>query len=161
MIGQIYVEKLTPPIVTKEHPVVFIHGLAQTGTNFLETPDGRPGWAYFFLERGYVVYLSDQPSRGRSAWHPSVGSVGIVDTSTIEQLFTATASHNLWPKARLHTQWPGMGRVGDPTFDAFFASQVQFQTDNFISEAQNAKAYTALLDRIGKAHLVTHSQAGS
>lgn len=161
MIGQIYVEKLTPPIVTKEHPVVFIHGLAQTGTNFLETPDGRPGWASFFLERGYVVYLSDQPSRGRSAWHPSIGSVGVVDTSTIEQLFTATTSHNLWPQAGLHTQWPGTGRVGDPIFDAFFASQVQFQTDNFISEVQSVKAYTALLDRIGKAHLVTHSQAGS
>jgi len=82
----------------------------------------------------------------------------MIDTSTVEQLFTVTVSHNLWPKARLHTQWPGRGRVGDPTFDAFFASQVQFLADHPISEAQSVKAYTALLDRIGKAHLITHSK---
>lgn len=26
-----------------------------TGTNFLNTPDGRSGWADFFLDRGYEV----------------------------------------------------------------------------------------------------------
>jgi hypothetical protein len=32
MTGQIYVEKLVPPKVTQKHPLVFIHGSAQTGT---------------------------------------------------------------------------------------------------------------------------------
>jgi hypothetical protein len=26
-----------------------------TGTNFLNTPDGRPGWGDFFLSKGYEV----------------------------------------------------------------------------------------------------------
>jgi pimeloyl-ACP methyl ester carboxylesterase len=160
-IGQIYVEKLTPSIVSQKHSIVFISGTAQTGTNFLDTPDGRSGWASFFLDHGYVVYLSDQASRGRSPWHPSTGPMSVIGTGDIEQIFTATSEHDLWPQSRLHTQWPGTGKVGDPTFDAFYASQVQFQGDNFISEAQNTQAYTALLDKIGAAHVITHSQAGT
>ncbi|KAF1849228.1 alpha/beta-hydrolase [Cucurbitaria berberidis CBS 394.84] len=160
MINQIYVEKLTPPIVTQEHPIVFIHGSGQTATNFLETPDGRPGWASFFLSHGYVVYLSDQPARGRSPWHPSIGTMITLSTSDIEKAFTATSSHGLWPQSRLHTQWPGTGTVGDPIFDALYASQVQLQADELLSEAQNAKAYTALLDKIGPAYIITHSQSG-
>lgn len=57
--GQIYVEQLTPLNgQTQPYPLVFWHGGVQTGTNFLNTPDGRQGWASFFLERGYVVVSS-------------------------------------------------------------------------------------------------------
>ena len=47
--------------------IVFLHGAGQTGTDWLQTPDGRPGWARFFTSRGYVVYMVDYPARGRSA----------------------------------------------------------------------------------------------
>ncbi|KAH7068414.1 Alpha/Beta hydrolase protein [Paraphoma chrysanthemicola] len=160
MLGQIYVEKLTPSVVTQKNPVIFIHGAGQTGTTWLETPDSRPGWASFFLDAGYVVYLSDQPMRGRSAWNPSIGSMFAFSTSAVESSFTDTKNQGFWPQAKLHTQWPGTGRVGDPIFDAFFAAQVQFQTAIIISETQNAHAYAALLDKIGAAHVITHSQAG-
>jgi hypothetical protein len=33
-------------------PIIMIHGSQQTGANFLGTPDGRPGWAQFFVEHG-------------------------------------------------------------------------------------------------------------
>jgi hypothetical protein len=49
--GQIYVEHLVPAQVTKPLPIVFIHGRGQTGTNFLNTPDGRLSWADLFCER--------------------------------------------------------------------------------------------------------------
>lgn len=155
-----YVERLTPPSVTREYPIVFVHGLWQTGINFLETPDGRPGWASYFLEQGYTVYLSDQPSRGRSPWNPSIGSMSTANTGMIERIFTATKKYALWPQAELHTQWPGTGQPGDPTFDAFFASQIQGQTDFLQNEDEVTKAYVALLDKIGAAHVVVHSQAG-
>ncbi|OCL14803.1 alpha/beta-hydrolase [Glonium stellatum] len=160
MVGQIYVEKLTPRAVTKPYGIVFIAGSGQTGTNFLTTPDGRQGWASYFLNHGYIVYLTDQPERGRSPWLPGTGSMVAFTTNDIESLFTATTAYDLWPQARLHTQWPGSGRVGDHIFDAFFATEVQLQSDRLISEANNAKAYTALMDRIGPAFLLTHSQAG-
>ena len=139
MVNQIYVEKLIPPKPTQEHPLVFMHGTGQTATNFLDTPDGRTGWASFFLSYGYTIYLSDQPSRGRSPWLPTTGTMASSSTSLIEQLFTSPSSHKIWPQSKLHTQWPGAGKVGDPIFDAFYASQVQYQADNIISEAENAK----------------------
>src|ERR1700709_2026517 len=70
MQGQIYVEVLAPRDVRRPYPLVLIHGAAQTATNWMGTPDGRKGWAEYFVEQGYVVYMIDQPMRGRSAWHP-------------------------------------------------------------------------------------------
>jgi hypothetical protein len=37
----------------------------------------------------------------------------------MEQQFTAPQDFDLWPQAHLHTQWPGSGLQGDPTFDNF------------------------------------------
>lgn len=48
--------------------------------------------------------------------------------------------------------------MGDSVFDAFYASQVQLQTSAFISDDNTKPAYNALLDKIGPAVLVTHSQ---
>ncbi|CEJ93152.1 hypothetical protein VHEMI08762 [[Torrubiella] hemipterigena] len=172
MIGQIYVEKLSLPPSHHQHghdhqtkrlPIIFIAGAAQTGTNFLDTPDGRPGWASYFLSKGHTVYLSDQPARGRSAWQPGsskMGSIGSPDS--VSNIFTNTANNGgQWPQAKLQTQWPGTGRMGDPTFDAFYRSQVQLQTDRFIGEEQNAQAYAALVDIVGECYIISHSQAGA
>lgn len=54
--GQIYVEHLTPASgPSQKYPLLFVHGAGMTGTNFLNTPDGRPGWADWFLGAGYEV----------------------------------------------------------------------------------------------------------
>src|SRR5882672_12853816 len=73
MQGQVYVEVLAPKDVRRPHPLVLIHGAGQTATNWMGTPDGRKGWAEYFVEQGYVVYMIDQPMRGRSAPHPGDG----------------------------------------------------------------------------------------
>ncbi|KAL5439850.1 hypothetical protein PMIN07_011051 [Paraphaeosphaeria minitans] len=165
MIGQIYVEKLSPQPALENPPlpIIFIAGAAQTGTNFLDTPDGRPGWASYFLSKGHTVYLSDQPSRGRSFWLPGQGSMGTIGSpDAVSDIFTNVANNgDQWPQAKLHTQWPGTGRIGDPTFDNFYRSQVQLQTDRFISEEQNAQAYAALVDIVGGCYIISHSQAGA
>ncbi|ORY17461.1 Alpha/Beta hydrolase protein [Clohesyomyces aquaticus] len=162
-LGQIYVEKLSPLHPTTKPALIFIHGAAQTGTNWLNTPDNRPGWSHYFLSKGYTVYLSDQPERGRSSWYPGPGTGAMLPlwVSQIESYFTATAEHSLWPNAYLHTQWPGTGKKGDPIFDNFYAGQVQFQIESRRSEELNTLAYTALIDKIGAdVYVVTHSQSG-
>lgn len=165
MVGQIYVEKLSPNPAPEDPPlpIIFIAGAAQMGTNFLDMPDGRPGWAAYFLAKGHTVYLSDQPSRGRSFWLPGQGVIGTIGSpDSVSDIFTDVQSNgNLWPQAKLHTQWPGTGRIGDPTFDVFYRSQVQLQTDRFISEEQNALAYSALVDIVGECYIISHSQAGA
>ncbi len=165
MTGQMYVEALRPARVTRKYPLVFFHGLGQTATNWMGTPDGRPGWADYFLAQGYVVYLVDQPARGRSAWNPAVnGQWQFPSLAQVEQRFTAPEVNGNWPQAKKHTQWPGsgpsVGRHGDPIFDAFFASQVESLLSNAETEALVQVAGSALLDKIGPAILVTHSQAG-
>jgi len=166
MAGQMYVEVLRPQRVTRKYPLVFFHGNWQTSTNWMGTPDGRPGWADYFLAQGYVLYLVDQPARGKSAWHSSVnGPLGGLSIADTEQRFTASEVNGTWPQAKKHTQWPGdgpkKGRKGDPVFDAFFATQVESLTSAAETETLIEAAGSALLDKIGPAILVTHSQSGS
>ena len=164
--GAMYVERIAPVSPTRPLPLVFFHGAAQTATNWLTTPDGRPGWAEYFAGQGYVVYLIDQPARGRSAYHPGLdGALRNFPAPMIERLFTATTELGSWPQARKHTRWPGSGprrgRMGDPVFDAFYASQVEYLASNAETQTLVQAAGAALLDRIGPAILVTHSQAGA
>lgn len=56
--GQMYVEHLTPARVTRRIPILFIHGNGMTGTSWLNTPDGRPGWSDYFLNEGYEVKVA-------------------------------------------------------------------------------------------------------
>ncbi|NML43889.1 alpha/beta fold hydrolase [Ramlibacter sp. G-1-2-2] len=158
MRGAMYVEHLRPARTTQRYPLVLISGTGQTAVNWMTTPDGRPGWSDFFLARGYEVYLVDQPARGRSAWIDGVdGEVRNLTAASIESLFTVGGK---WPQARLHTQWPGSGRPGDPAFDQFYASQVSYLASAPETQRLAKAAGTALLDRIGPAVLVTHSQSG-
>ena len=140
---------------------MMVHGGGQTGTNFLGTPDGRPGWNEWFLRQGYAVYIVDQPARGRSAYYPAVqGSTAPSLAHGTEQRFTAPEKYNLWPQAKLHTQWPGSGNQGDPIFDQFFASQETSITDNILMDESNRDDLVALLERIGPAIMLTHSRSG-
>ncbi|CAF0834230.1 unnamed protein product [Adineta ricciae] len=168
MSGQMYVEHLSPPYgIQQPYPLVLIHGKGMTGTNWLNTPDDRPGWAVYFLEQGYEIYIVDQPARGRSAWLPNdMIEVNMFSAEILEERFTACSFYKQWPQASEHTQWPGdnnltKGRMGDPIFDAFYASTVQFIVNDTITQTMIQKAGVALLDKIGSAILLTHSQSGS
>jgi pimeloyl-ACP methyl ester carboxylesterase len=166
MDGQIFVEVLAPKDVRRPYPLVLIHGAAQTATNWMGTPDGRKGWADYFVEQGYIVYMIDQPMRGRSAIHPADGATRMFTVQNEEWQFTASEStEGTWPQAKKHTQWPGdgpnKGKKGDPVFDAFYATQVETVISNEETQRQNQAAGAALLDKIGPAIVLTHSQSGS
>src|SRR5688572_32532137 len=125
MGGAMYVEVMVPKQIRSPYPVVFFHGAGQTGVDWLLTPDGRPGWAYNFLEMGYVVYLQDFPARGRSQYVPGVDgtaampNLNIRTAENVEETFTAMSRRGNYPQAKKHTQWPGTGLKGDPVNDYF------------------------------------------
>jgi pimeloyl-ACP methyl ester carboxylesterase len=162
MTGQMYVEHFMPRQRAFPHPIVMIHGGSQTGTNFTATPDGREGWAQYFLRRGYAVYVVDQVARGRSAhFSQSQGKVAEANLARTEQRFVAPNRFELWPQAKDHMQWPGSGKPGDAAFDAFYATQFPSLESYRRQQELNRDAGIALLDRIGPAVLLVHSQAGA
>ena len=167
MGGAMYVEVMVPKQIRSPYPVVFLHGAGQTGVDWLQTPDGRPGWAYNFLDMGYVVYLQDFPARGRSQYVPGVDGVpgklnlNIRTAANLEETFTASAARADFPQAKKHTQWPGTGRMGDKVFDDFARTQVQFLAGGR-QETLTRDANIALLDMINTpVILLTHSQGGA
>ena len=161
MIGQMYVEVWVPREVKHPYPMVFFHGASSTGTTWMQTPDGRRGWAHFFVDQGYIVYITDQPARGRSAYDVQHQGRQIrANAANSERVNTAPAEYGLWPQAKLHTQYPGTGKRGDPVFDAGQARAVSYLASNAETQQLVQNAGTALLDRIGPAILITHSQAG-
>lgn len=159
-IGQMYVQYFVPDPQTKPHPVVLWHGGGQTGASFMGTADGQRGWCDHFLRQGYVVYVVDQPARGRSgSFTDRFGEMRQHTAESMTRRFTAPAHAGLFPQARLHTQFPGPGTAGDAHFDDFIASQVEDIADFSIVEQLNLKAGMALLEKVGRSILLTHSQS--
>jgi pimeloyl-ACP methyl ester carboxylesterase len=162
MAGQMYVQYQIPKTVSHPYPIVMIHGTAQTGNNFLGTPDGRRGWADNFVAQGYRVYVVDQVGRARSGVFPDIyGPYARFPVRDLELIFTAPSVYNLFPQAKLHTQWPGgPGVEGNPAFDQFYAQQVEFIASAAKTEELMFPAGVALLEKIGPSILLTHSQSG-
>jgi pimeloyl-ACP methyl ester carboxylesterase len=161
MKDQMYVEYQIPKHVTHPYPIVLVHGGGLTGTYMMGTPDDRPGWSTFFLANGYSIYVVDQTGRGKSAYHADAyGPLSRGNALGIQQRFSAFELYNMWPRAHLHTQWPGSGLIGDPTFDQFYASEVEGIASAAVQQSTIQAALAALLDRIGPAIVLTHSQSG-
>jgi len=163
--GSMYVENYVPAARTQDVPVVMVHGKGQTGIGFTGTPDGRRGWLHDFLRAGYQVYVVDQPERGRSGHGMSTlrqpDALTRSPAERVERIFTPGRAVSDRPRSRHHDQWPGTGVRGDADFDQFYSSQVESLSDGRRTQELNRAALVALLDRIGRAVLLTHSQSGS
>jgi pimeloyl-ACP methyl ester carboxylesterase len=59
-----------PGVIPHTTPVVMYHGGMGTGAAYWSTPDGRPGWAPYFVQHGWTVYVVDWPGHGRSGFPP-------------------------------------------------------------------------------------------
>ncbi|MFN0168506.1 MAG: alpha/beta hydrolase [Bryobacteraceae bacterium] len=160
--GQMFVEFQIPRSRKHKYPLVFVHGGAQMGQAWWQTPDGREGWAPYFLRRGYAVYVADQAARGRSPYHSAYGPLADPPNALrAQQMFTAHELYNFWPAARLHTRWVGKGVKGDPVFEQFLRSQAAGLTNGLVQETLTADGLVALLDKIGPSILIPHSQPGA
>jgi len=152
--GQMFVQWEAPATVTKPYPIVLVHGGAGQGTDWLGTPDGRPGWATFLVQEGYAVYVVDRPGHGRAPFHPDVlGPMGsLFPYELISALFTSSDGG--------HTQWPGTGDADDPAVRQFGAGAGWLLADSSVAHGMERDRGAALLDEIGPSILMTAS-AGS
>jgi pimeloyl-ACP methyl ester carboxylesterase len=139
MRGAMYVETWVPKKIRYKYPIVFVQGGGgESNVALLETPDGRPGWAYDFVNRGYTVYMLDLPARGRSAYVPGVdGDLLPPRTGELmEEVWSGgrpqSTPESSWPQSAKYTQWPGdgpnKGKMGDPIFDYFAKTDTETPT---------------------------------
>ena len=83
---QMYVEYMIPTQVRHPFPVVLVHGGGGQGTDWLGTPDGRPGWFQYLVAEGFKVYVVDRPGHGRSPLHPDLHGGFPAQALTLESI---------------------------------------------------------------------------
>jgi len=151
--GPMFVEWESPEVVTRRYPIVLVHGGTFQATEWFDTPDGRPGWAQRFVEAGYVVFCVDRPGHGRSPYHCEImGPMGpAFSYERAQQVY--------FPEGGGETQWP-FAADNDAAFDAFIAGYGPMPADLAASQSMDAERLAQLLDRVGKAIVVTHSASG-
>ena len=109
--------------------------------------------------RGYPVYVVDRPGYGRAAaGAEELGELGPAPTPASLAALLRPAPDQL-PTADPHTQWPGPG--GPPEHDPILAAMLTrarpIPLDLRLAHELERHAGAALLDRIGRAILITHS----
>jgi pimeloyl-ACP methyl ester carboxylesterase len=175
MHGAMYVETWVPKNIRHPYPIVFIAwSVGQGEYELMQTPDGRPGWAYDFVNQGYTVYMMDFPGLGRSGFIPGVDGTPTPQRSTnlIEEIWTGGRSpssdwskeqhireHRVqefadWPQWKKETQWPGegpnKGKKGDPAFDYYAKMEVHGVSGFNLEGKDTLDDIVQLLDMIGK-----------
>lgn len=94
--GPMWVRWEAPERVTQQYPVVLSTAGRSRASKWLDTPDGRPGWAQRLVEAGCAVLVVDRPEHGRSPYHPDLlGPMG--------PPFAYEESRHVFV---LQTQWP-------------------------------------------------------
>jgi len=138
--------------------VTFVHGGGGQGSEFLRTPDNRPGWVHAFLAAGYAVYLLDRPGHGRCHWNESVlgPSVAAPSYEILYPRFVEPARHGLWDEASLHSQWPDDPQCGD----RFMASQGVMATTLEAAQRHVEAIADELFKLAGPTIILSHSAGG-
>jgi pimeloyl-ACP methyl ester carboxylesterase len=153
--GPLFVEWETPEEVTRPWPIVLLHGGGYQGTEWFDTPDGRPGWAQRLVEAGYAVLVADRPGQGRSPFHvETLGAMGPPCSYETGRLIYVPDEHD-----GRHTQWP-FASDDEAAMDEFIAGYGPLPADLALSQDMEADRIATLLDRVGPAILLTHSASG-
>ncbi|MCE5199581.1 MAG: alpha/beta fold hydrolase [Armatimonadota bacterium] len=139
------------PVNARKLPLIFLHGAWQFSKTWESTPDGREGFQNIFLRRGFGVYLIDQPRRGDAG--RSTLPITIAPTPDEQSMFDFFRI-GIWPN-----YFPGVQFSRDAEALNQYFRQMTPNTGPFDVEVVS-DAIVALLDKVGPAILVTHSQGG-
>ncbi len=129
--------------------LVMLHGAGQFSKTWDTTPDGRDGYRNLFLEKGYPVYLVDQPRRGDAGRSTVPGEIS---AEPDEGFWFGQFRMGLWPKFNDGSQFP----QDDASMDQFFR-QMTPNTAPYDAKV-NAEALVKVFEKTGDAVFLTHSQ---
>jgi pimeloyl-ACP methyl ester carboxylesterase len=166
VINQMYVHYRIPASRRHRLPIVMVHGGGLTGVTYETTPDGREGWATYFARRGFAVYVLDFPGRGRSGFDPtSVNKAKVVSDASLVPELRRTTNEAAWTAFRFgpayldpypDTQYP-LEALEEFSAQGVPYAEATLQGGSF---GTWSPALAALLDKIGPAIVLVHSQSG-
>jgi pimeloyl-ACP methyl ester carboxylesterase len=162
--GQMYVQFRIPKTVSGP-AIVLVPGSGHTGATYETTPDGREGWSTYFARKGHPVYVVDHAGRARSGFDPSPvnrtkaeGGAGAVE-------FPLTTRERAWVFFRVGKEYPTPFPGSQFPVDAMdqYSAQLVPNTESTLpgAGANTVRGLAALLDKIGPAVVLVHSQSGA
>jgi pimeloyl-ACP methyl ester carboxylesterase len=152
--GQMFVQYFTPEEVRHPFPVILVHGGGGTALHYMGVAE-KAGWAHYYVQEGYRVYLVDRPGHGRAPYHPdALGPIG----NNVS--YAAIAADTRRSAVGPNHQWSGTGDIGDPLLDQMLAGQNAAPQDNVFAHTLWASRGAELLDRVGPAIIQVHSAGG-
>ena len=154
VFGQMYVQYLIPEQIRQPLPIVLVHGGGGQMTHYMGL-DGNAGWAHYYLQNGYQVYLVDRPGHGRSP--VSLDMLGPIGGLPMHAGISADFVRAATGTPR---RWASSGQVGDSLLDQFIAGQNAAPTNNELMQTLWRTRGAELLDKIGPAIVQTHSAGG-
>jgi pimeloyl-ACP methyl ester carboxylesterase len=154
VFGQMYVQYLIPEQIRHPLPVVLVHGGGGQMTHYMGL-DGNAGWAHYYVQNGYQVYLVDRPGHGRSP--VSLDNLGPIGSLPMHAGIAADFVRAAQGTPR---RWMGTGQVGDPLLDQFVAGQNAAPTNGELMQTLWRTRGAELVDKIGPVILQTHSAGG-
>jgi pimeloyl-ACP methyl ester carboxylesterase len=161
-VDQMYVQYQIPTN-PRAYPIVLVHGNGGTGRVWESTPDEREGYQTILLRFGYPVYIVDFPRRGRAGQPTFNGTFGELNSMQVVPNLTQRFGVEFgWVAWRLGPSYPDTFEkqqfpMDSASIDQFFKGLVPTVADD---PSVITDALVALLDKIGPAILVTHSQSG-
>ena len=165
-VNQMYVQYRIPKTVVGP-AIVMVHGSGHTGATYETTPDGREGWATYFARKGFPVYVVDHSGRGRSGFNPTAinrARAGEADAAALPDLQIAPRER-AWYFFRIGTTYPTPFPGSQFPVEAFdhYTAQLVPNAEATLpgAGANTVQALGALLDKIGPAVVMVHSQSGA
>lgn len=145
-------------------PIIMVPGFGVSSAVYLTTPDGREGWAQFFVRRGFAVYVTVQGSvvgAGFNVSRLNAVKLGEAEPSSLPDAATWTPE-TFWGTFGYGPEyaepWPDL-KFSEDDFEELLAYILP--ADISMNNAERlAPALVALLERVGPAVLLTHSSSG-
>jgi pimeloyl-ACP methyl ester carboxylesterase len=160
-INGVYVHFRIPVDRRSPWPVIMVHG-SGTGITYETTPDGREGWATYFVRQGYAVYVIDAAGRGRSGFNGTrVNQAKAEGNLAAVPNLVATTHREVWQRSRFgpepYVWWPDTQFPTD-ALQQYLAQLVPLAESTLEGGEDNtSNGLAVLLDKIGPSVMIVHS----
>lgn len=169
VVNQMYVQYMVPQDEKSgAYPVVMMHGSGHTGKTYETTPDGRMGWAEYFVRQGFPVYVVDQVGRARSSFDPTLINQEVVESTSSSGLipseglprFTYERAWEVFRFGPEPDEWYPESQFPREAIDQYMAQLVPNTETTLPNSTESVDGLEALLEQIGPAIVMVHSQSG-